>query len=250
MGDRLYIYRERAETAWYTGADGATRQLQPGSLVVYPSALSAYKGGIAPGRDFDFQYAAIPLSTLSRLGDAAALAGFRHLPGDAPFAAMISSYFATWCDRLPLLTPAEAEHSIQTLLHLLAVGGGAADPREASASLALSVARRQAAESYIASQFRRPDLAPGHVARHLGISVRQLHLDFETGPSVARTIAAARLQAAQQALAAPSPASITEIAFSCGFDGFSTFYRLFKTATGMTASEYRRTFSQTSEKPS
>ncbi len=250
MGDCLYIYRERAETAWYTGADGATRQLQPGSLVVYPSALSAYKGGIAPGRDFDFQYAAIPLSTLSRLGDAAALAGFRHLPGDAPFAAMISSYFATWCDRLPLLTPAEAEHSIQTLLHLLAVGGGAADPREASASLALSVARRQAAESYIASQFRRPDLAPGHVARHLGISVRQLHLDFETGPSVARTIAAARLQAAQQALAAPSPASITEIAFSCGFDGFSTFYRLFKTATGMTASEYRRTFSQTSEKPS
>jgi len=88
---------------------------------------------------------------------------------------------------------------------------------------------RHAALGIMERHFHRPDLTPIAVARMLGISVRQLHILFErTGASFARTLSRKRAQAAYRMLRGRPAASVTDIAFACGFESLPTFYRAFR----------------------
>lgn len=239
--DALLVYRERQQTAWFETTNGASYRTVPGSLVLHPSDIVFSRGGIAPDRDYDFQVATLPMAALGRFGKPDILRRISHLDPRIPFNALLSSYFADWCGALPALDEPQAEVATRTLINLLAVAGGAFDRRETEAQYALAAARVRAAERFIAANIHRPELSPQLVADHLRISVRQLHLDFEpTGRSVARRILAARIDLACRLLLDSPEMSITEVAFSAGFEGLSTFYRVFKSATGTTASDYRR----------
>ena len=96
--------------------------------------------------------------------------------------------------------------------------------------------RLQSLKSYIASRLGDPDLSPEVIAKDNGISVRLLHYLFKgTDKSVSEWIREQRLEKCRQKLTSTKfdDDSITDIAFSLGFNSSSHFTRLFKQKFGM-----------------
>lgn len=87
-----------------------------------------------------------------------------------------------------------------------------------------------------------PNLAPGWLARQLGISERQLYRIFSLdGDTVFRYIMRKRLERSATDLLAPGADSrtITDVAFKWGFVDAAHFSRAFRGQYGMSPSEYR-----------
>ena len=94
----------------------------------------------------------------------------------------------------------------------------------------------------IDAELRDPSLGPCLLAERLGISVSYVHaLARRSGQSVMSTIMARRLDACRDALRDPAWArrSITDVAFSWGFQDASHFSRRFHQRFGLTPSAWR-----------
>jgi AraC-like DNA-binding protein len=101
--------------------------------------------------------------------------------------------------------------------------------------------RLQAARAFIESNLEWGELTPTNTARALGISVRQLHLLFEpTGTTFSRYVLARRLERVCLALADGPRRKVLDVAFSCGIESSTVFYRAFRDAYGMNPTDYRR----------
>ena len=88
-----------------------------------------------------------------------------------------------------------------------------------------------------------PDLDVSKIACSVGVSVRTLYSLFDLEDiSVARWIRIQRIQRCRLALSDPhqSARTVSEIAFSHGFNDPAHFSTLFRATTGMSPSEYRR----------
>ena len=102
-------------------------------------------------------------------------------------------------------------------------------------------ARLQAARAFIENNLAWTELNPANAARALGISVRQLHLLFEpTGTTFSRHLLARRLERVRLALADGPRRKVLDVAFSCGIESSTVFYRAFRDAYGMNPTDYRR----------
>ena len=100
--------------------------------------------------------------------------------------------------------------------------------------------RLQAARAFIENNIEWAGLSATNTAQALGISVRQLHLLFKpTGTTFSRYVLARRLEKARTALAEDRRRKIIEVAYSCGIESLSVFYRGFRDAYGMTPTEFR-----------
>lgn len=100
--------------------------------------------------------------------------------------------------------------------------------------------RLQAARAFIENNIEWAGLSATNTAQALGISVRQLHLLFKpTGTTFSRYVLARRLEKARAALAQDQRRKIIEVAYSCGIESLSVFYRGFRDAYGMTPTEFR-----------
>ena len=237
--DYLLVHLERQQGGWCELTDGTLYRNQPGTFMVYHEEQFV-AAGVPPDLEFNFQLVAISRRMFEKVEQLADPGRLIYLRQDNRFNAMVARYFVDWCRALPDLAEHQVEVTTESLLRLLAVAGDALDPRSDEASRDVSALRVQTATRFIASNLTRPDLTPQRVADALGISLRQLHLDFEpSGTSVARRILAARVELAKRQLLAQPHISVIEVAFACGFEGLSTFYRAFKAATGITATEYR-----------
>jgi AraC-like DNA-binding protein len=103
--------------------------------------------------------------------------------------------------------------------------------------------RLQLLKSYISSRLDDSDLSPEIIAIDNRISVRYLHYLFKsTGMSVSEWIRQQRLEKCHQKLtnAKFDGESITDIAFSLGFNSSSHFTHLFKQKFGMPPRDARR----------
>ncbi|MBN9550531.1 MAG: helix-turn-helix domain-containing protein [Alphaproteobacteria bacterium] len=103
-------------------------------------------------------------------------------------------------------------------------------------------ARRSAVRLYIESNFNRSALTPSIIAKENGISLRYLHMLFaNSGESVSDICWDIRLKRSRDLLQSQKYAgqSITNIAFSCGFNSSSHFCNIFKRSYGETPSEFR-----------
>jgi AraC family transcriptional regulator, positive regulator of tynA and feaB len=92
-------------------------------------------------------------------------------------------------------------------------------------------------------RYGNPDLGPEPLARDLGISSRLLQRIFaERGETVMKRVFAERVARAAALLSAPDAAhrSVTDIAFSCGFNDSSHFGRVFAAQMAMTPTEWRK----------
>lgn len=104
-------------------------------------------------------------------------------------------------------------------------------------------ARRLQAKRFIEAHLREPDLTPGAVASALHISPRYLRMLFSAEREcVSGYILRRRLEECAKQISSVlwSGQTITEIAFSWGFNSAAHFTRVFRERYGMTPIQYRR----------
>lgn len=233
--DALLITRHRTRS-WYE-VGGEETACDVGALTLTPSTLP-FRKWTADGDDFSHRSIKLPLADLGPT--MRPLVGVALIDPARAVSRLFNAYVDAFLDAAEQLTEAEAALAADVLLRLAHIALGQIDPRGDAAAAAITDARLARARVFIARHCHRPDLSPALVARHLGISVRQLHLDFEpTGTSVGRTILLARVERAKALLTQDPHRRITDVAFSAGFDGLSTFFRVFKQVTGATAGDFR-----------
>lgn len=161
------------------------------------------------------------------------------LPSSAPAARALAALFgAVVRGHHPLPDPvADVAHAAR--LALIARGRLPAGSPEGRAALRAGLL--YAARDILIRDMDQPMLSPAHVARELGISLRQVHVLFEpTGRSFARTLTDIRLEAARLLLRSAPQMSVIAIVYACGFSSLSVFYRAFQAAYGLTPRDLRR----------
>ena len=84
--------------------------------------------------------------------------------------------------------------------------------------------------AHIDQNLSDPDLAARGTARALGMSVRSLHLALAgSGESFGQLLQRRRLEQCCTMLCSPNASgSVADIAFGCGFNSLSSFYRAFR----------------------
>ncbi|HEV2503912.1 MAG TPA: helix-turn-helix domain-containing protein [Mesorhizobium sp.] len=101
-------------------------------------------------------------------------------------------------------------------------------------------ALRERIVAYIDANLSRSDLSADEIARHMGCSRRYLHRAFEGEDiTLERFVWDRRLERSREALMAGNGASISEIAFACGFNSSAHFSRAFKAKYEVSPRELR-----------
>jgi AraC-like DNA-binding protein len=133
---------------------------------------------------------------------------------------------------IPPLLKAAAEFAL--------IDRGALRPGSRRAQQTLRVGRLCLARRLITRQLSKPSLSPAMVADLLGVSVRYVHILFETtGESFSQSVTAQRMALSHRLLRETPPRSIAEIADACGFGSLATFYRVFNASEGLAPGEFR-----------
>ena len=99
-------------------------------------------------------------------------------------------------------------------------------------------------KNYIDEHLSDPDLSLADIAKKNGVSLRTLHQLFHPmGMSASEWLRTRRLQRCYDLLSSPQheTKTITEIAYSMGFNSSSHFSNLFRTQFGLRPSDVRRT---------
>lgn len=129
---------------------------------------------------------------------------------------------------------------IESIVRLALIARGRLAQGSPEGRAALRAGFLHAARDLMRRDLHRPDLTSATVAAELAISLRQVHVLFEpTGLSFARTLTAMRLKEARRLLGLTPARPVADIAYTCGFDSIATFYRVFRSAYGMTPSDVR-----------
>ena len=103
---------------------------------------------------------------------------------------------------------------------------------------------RDRIREHIGQHLRDPSLSLDHIAQALNCSKRHLHNAFSAeDDTLAHYIQRQRIQACMRELSNPSRSqrTITEIAFSWGFNNGAHFSRVFREHTGQSPSDFRET---------
>lgn len=112
-------------------------------------------------------------------------------------------------------------------------------PRDELNSSAQSL-KLERVKQFIWSEYTDPELSPGKAAGKLGLSIRDLHLVFSDDRDTFMSyLMKTRLHFARGALKRQA-VSITEVAYSNGFNSSAQFSRAFRRSTGMSPREYRK----------
>jgi AraC-like DNA-binding protein len=141
-------------------------------------------------------------------------------------------------DPFPLVPDEEAGVE-RAFADLLSAAVPASDGRRAVANAS---PRYVAACQFIRRQLTNPALTPAAVASYVNMSTRNLARIFaRQGTTIDRTIWSERLIAARRDLVDPrfQESSITEVAFSWGFNDAAHFSRRFASAYGISPAAYR-----------
>jgi AraC family transcriptional regulator, positive regulator of tynA and feaB len=96
--------------------------------------------------------------------------------------------------------------------------------------------------AFIRRHLNDPDLSPQTLAKYLNVSVRTVHNRFEAAEtSFGRAVLDLRLDEARRALCDPrhAPHSVTQIAYSLGFNDLSHFSKTFRAKFGIPPGQYR-----------
>jgi len=132
----------------------------------------------------------------------------------------------------------------KTLLDLLGIlAEGRVGPAAGKAGSKHRAVRATAARRYVDEHLADPNLSVTSVADALEVSTRYLHMIFaREEQSLLDYIRKARLDACSAQLLSPASRdrSISEIAYSWGFNDLSHFCRLFRATFGMSARDYRK----------
>ncbi|MBQ8106360.1 MAG: helix-turn-helix transcriptional regulator [Afipia sp.] len=136
--------------------------------------------------------------------------------------------------------PFQASGEIESIARLALIARGRLAQGSPEGRAALRAGFLHAAREIMIRDLHRPDLTSASVAAELAISLRQVHVLFEpTGLSFARSLTAMRLKEARRLLGLTPARQVADSAYACGFDSIATFYRVFRSAYGMTPGDVR-----------
>lgn len=157
----------------------------------------------------------------------------RKISADSSFIGLIQNHLLRLTDFRDDFSEAEAMLLTENLCNLIALASARAIPTDRwKPTLQI-----EAILAFCRNNLSNPELSIQSVASRFKISVRTVHQRFsEHGTSFGRWIVNNRLDACQQALQDPSrrALTITEIAYSLGFNDLSHFNRLYRARFGET----------------
>lgn len=237
--DRLMIYRIQNGGSWFHNGQGQEFRTVPGSVVV-GSQAAVYKAMAADGQPWGFQVLSVPYHHLSHCADRIRGGGYQLIDPHAPLQRVLSGYLEHLFQEFDALDAAQGAACLKALDPLLLACLDGEEDAGAEVAGTLAQERHRKALQFIANNLLHPGLSAARIAQHLCISERQLHRSFEAyDTSVTGEVRRLRLAYALDQLTGSPRMSITQIAFQCGFDSLSTFYRAVKKAYGHTATELR-----------
>ncbi|MES2603003.1 MAG: AraC family transcriptional regulator [Pseudomonadota bacterium] len=236
--DSLCIYQQTGGASWFNSHAGGEFVVRAGEFAISHADLP-YLTRPTTSHGFDLRVLKIPLAGRTSPPGALRLAP-APLQNDPRLTALISASFAVLVAESTRSPDTDFNGAVGHLAQLALLARGCVATGSPDSRAALRFGYLHAARNILVRDLHRPDLSPAFVASALGISVRQLHLLFEpTGASFSRTLIAMRVAEAYRLLQAGPTLPVTEIAHACGFDSLSTFYRVFRTAHGVTPGDVR-----------
>lgn len=237
--DHLLLYFVGQGGSTFRNARGDEFRTRQGSLIL-GSQAAPYTAAAAPGRDWQFRTTRVNSDRLPLCGETIRRSGFQMLPENSSMAMLASDYVRCFSTRCDTFTPLQLDAALQAMDTLLAAALGDQAAVRNDGGEALQAARFATSLGYIERWLHHNVLSPELVARHVGVSTRQLHRIFaREGTGIALEIRKARVKRAQVLLVREPAQAVTDVALASGFDSLPTFYRSFRAVAGMTATEWR-----------
>jgi AraC-like DNA-binding protein len=236
-GDAICVYQQLGSGGWFGGMRGSDFAIANGSFATSHTDLP-YRTAPSGAGGFHLRVLKIPLSSIpvqdKRMRELAP-----RTFGDPTLAPLLGACFADLneaADDVAL----DATSLVQALAHLALIERGIVRPGGRRGQAALRTARLSQARRLIAYHLQDPGLAPAMVADKLGVSVRHLHMLFETAEkSFSQTVTDERLKQSRRLMRESPQRLIADIAAACGFESLATYYRVFNAAYGMAPGDFR-----------
>nr|WP_249129328.1 helix-turn-helix transcriptional regulator [Bradyrhizobium japonicum] len=248
-GDSICVYQQLGSGGWFGGMRGSDFAIANGGFATSHTDLPYRTAPLGAG-GFHLRILKIPLSGLSVQDKRMRELAPRTFddPGLAP---LLGACFADLgeaaagddgaADATSLGQASLVQASlVQALAHLALIERGILRPGSRLGQAALRTARLSQARRLIGRHLQDPNLAPAMVADLLGVSVRHLHMLFESAArSFSQTVTDERLKQSRHLMREAPDRLIADIATSCGFDSLATYYRVFNAAYGMAPGDFR-----------
>jgi AraC-like DNA-binding protein len=227
--DCLWAIRYR-RTSGRIALNGREIEVRPGDIVYGDCGVAVSASG-GPFVDFDqWVFPAGLLRDLLARPDGDPVGIIRHT---TPLGRLASDYLAHLPAALDMVSPDDACSLMRHVATLIALDRGLSADAGEVAQASLGDLRLREIVRYIDKHCADPRLTPRSIAQAQGLSERALQRLFErTGKSCARVLLEARLNAAQALLRQRPAGTIADVAFACGFDSLSSFYRNFRAHFG------------------
>ncbi|MBW5434257.1 helix-turn-helix transcriptional regulator [Bradyrhizobium canariense] len=238
-GDSICVYQQLGSGGWFGGMGGSDFTIANGSFATSHTDLPYRTTPMGAG-GFHLRILKIPVIGLSTQDKRMRELAPRTFD-DSTLAPLLGACFAD----LGAVAAgddgaADAASLVQALAHLALIERGILRSSGRLGQAALRTARLSHARRLIARHLQDPNLAPTMVADLLGISVRHLHMLFESAAkSFSQTVTEERLNRSRRLMREAPDRLIADIATSCGFDSLATYYRVFNAAYGMAPGDFR-----------
>ena len=221
--------------------DGREALLQPGDFALYDTTR---KYALHFEEQFSQLVLRIPREVTNRFLVTPEQLTARTVSGASGAGRVFRNLILSVADEWDELDPAAYGDVEQTVVGLLGMAFGGAASKFPAVAPTTRYAVLTRVRNFIADNLSDPELSPESIARGNGISVRYLNKLFELEDcSVSRWMWRERLKRAKSLLINPCyrHLTISEIAYSCGFNSDAHFSRSFKAAFGQPPGDYRRT---------
>jgi AraC-like DNA-binding protein len=245
ISDSLCIYQQLSDGGRFDTADGSDFAVRRGTFATSYADLP-YRTSPIGADGFHLRIIKIPAAEIWMAGNGLRDLFPRPFTGDPVIAPLLQSCFADLVAAGESMEPQAAARLIRSLASLAPIERGTISPGGEFARKALRVGRLSLAQRIIASQLSDPNVSPASVAAQLGISIRHLHALFErTAMSFSQTLTATRVEYSRKLLVQAPGRAISSIAFASGFDSLATFYRVFRSSSGMAPGDFREAAAET-----
>ena len=219
--------------------DGRSAVLRPGDFALYDSTRP-YE--LVFDGNFQQYVLMLPGPALrSQLRDTQALTA-RPVSGRRGAGHLMIGMIQSLASDIDTLEPVSAAAVAQSVEHILVAGLCSLRDQEPPSVSHLTAFHREQIKAFVRERLRDPQLGVAQIAAHLRTSPSTVHRVFAGEPcSVTDWIWAQRLDGVKRDLCDPALAarSVSELAFSWGFNDAAHFSRAFRTRFGCTPSDLR-----------
>ena len=219
--------------------DGREASLDPGDFLIADDAIK-YEFTLSGNNSM--YVVRIPEHVLGTTRLLAERARGIRLPGDAPETKLLHGYVSTlWSEILARGQIVAAAYVGKILIDLIEMACAPFTSR-CNAARPIRALRHDSIREFVNEHLFEPDLTGGRIAMNLGVTLRYVQRLFaERNTTPGAYIACQRLWSAAKLLSDPHQCalSVSEVAYSVGFNDLSHFGRQFKAQFGVSPKLYR-----------